>query len=131
MSDFLKTLKDEGILADGAMGTELYSRGFFINRCFDELNLTNPKVIGEIHRDYIKAGAGLIETNTFTASRPALASFGLEDKVRDINLAGAEIARKAAGHDVFVAGSLGPASWAHKETETLEPKSCATSSASR
>jgi methionine synthase I (cobalamin-dependent)/5,10-methylenetetrahydrofolate reductase len=122
MSDFLKTLKDEGILADGAMGTELYSRGFFINRCFDELNLTNPKVIGEIHRDYIKAGAGLIETNTFTASRPALASFGLEDKVRDINLAGAEIAKKAAGGDVFVAGSLGPASWAHKETETLEPE---------
>lgn len=122
MSDLLKRLKDEGVLADGAMGTELYSRGFFINRCFDELNLTNPKVIGEIHRDYIKAGSGLIETNTFTASRPALASFGLEDKVRDINLAGAEIARKAAGDDIFVAGALGPASWAHKEADTLEPE---------
>jgi len=121
MLDLLKTLREEGILADGAMGTELYSRGFFINRCFDELNLSNPKVIEEIHRDYIRAGSGLIETNTFTASRPALASFGLEDKVRDINVAGAEVARKAAGSDVFVAGSVGPASWAHKETETLDP----------
>ncbi len=122
MSDFLKTLKEEGILADGAMGTELYNRGVFINRCFDELNLSNPRIISEIHRDYIKAGAGLIETNTFTASRPALASFGLEDKVKDINKAGAEIACEAAGDDVFVAGSVGPISWTQKDSsEALEP----------
>ncbi len=121
MSDFLKELREEGILADGAMGTELYNRGFFINRCFDELNLSNPSIIKDIHLDYIKAGARLIETNTFTASRPALASFGFEDRVRDINRAGAEIARKAAGHDVYVAGSVGPISWTHKEPEALDP----------
>ena len=122
MSDFLKRLEDEGMLADGAIGTELYKRGFYINRCFDELNLTNAKVVGEVHRDYINAGSGLIETNTFTASRPALASFGLEDKVREINVAGASIAKKEAGNDVFVAGSVGPISWAHKEPENLDPE---------
>ncbi|MFH1830911.1 MAG: bifunctional homocysteine S-methyltransferase/methylenetetrahydrofolate reductase [Pseudomonadota bacterium] len=120
MSDFLKILKEQGILADGAMGTELYNRGVFINRCFDELNLSNPRIIGEIHRDYIKAGAGLIETNTFTASRPALASFGLEDKAVDINKAGAKIAREAAGSDVFVAGSVGPISWTQKDAVSLD-----------
>jgi homocysteine S-methyltransferase len=118
---FIETLKAEGILADGAMGTELYNRGFFINRCFDELNLSNPKAICDIHRDYIRAGAGLIETNTFTASRSALASFGLEGKTQDINLAGAKIAREAAGESTFVAGSVGPISWTRKEHETLDP----------
>lgn len=114
MSKFLKTLVEEGILADGAMGTELYGRGIFINRCYDELNLSNPQLISEIHNDYLKAGAGLIETNTFTSNRPALAAFGLEDKVTEINKAGAKIARAAAGNKAFVAGSVGPISWTKK-----------------
>jgi len=119
MSDFLKTLKDEGILADGAMGTEIYARGFYINRCFDELNLTNPKVIADIHRDYIKAGAGLVETNTFTANRPALTAFGLEGRTAEINAAGVQIAKDAAEGLAFVAGSVGPISWTRKGQEPM------------
>lgn len=112
--DFIQQLKQRGILADGAMGTELYNRGFFINRCYDELNLSRPDVIKEIHKSYIEAGSGLIETNTFTANRPALSAFGLEDKTAEINIKGAQIAREAAGDDVFVAGSVGPMRWAFK-----------------
>jgi methionine synthase I (cobalamin-dependent)/5,10-methylenetetrahydrofolate reductase len=121
MSRFLETLVKEGILADGAMGTEIYARGIFYNRCFDELNLSNPKLIGEIHHEYVRAGAGLIETNTFTASRPALAAFGLEGKLAEINRAGVRVAREAAGRDVFVAGALGPISWAHKGADPMNP----------
>src|SRR3989338_5265745 len=87
--NFLKILKEEGLLGDGAMGTEIYSRGVFVNRSFDELNLSNPKLVQEIHSDYIRAGAQVIETNTFAANRPALAAYGLEEKVYEINKAGA------------------------------------------
>jgi homocysteine S-methyltransferase len=112
--DFLKVLVEEGILADGAMGTEIYARGIFINRCYDELNLSNPQLIKEIHSEYLKAGSSLLETNTFTANRLALAGFGLEGKVEEINRAGARIAREAAGGKAFVGGAVGPASWAAK-----------------
>ncbi len=112
--DFLKTLTEEGILADGAMGTEIYARGVFINRCYDELNLSKPELIKEIHTDYINAGSSLIETNTFTANRLALAAFGFEKKVSEINRAGARIARECAGDQLFVGGSVGPAGWASK-----------------
>ncbi|HPQ80777.1 MAG TPA: bifunctional homocysteine S-methyltransferase/methylenetetrahydrofolate reductase, partial [bacterium] len=121
MKPFLETLISEGILADGALGTEIYRHGIYFNRCFDELNLVNPALIGEIHRDYVKAGAGLIETNTFTANRPALAAFGLEEKVSEINRAGAGIARDAAGKKAYVAGSVGPISWTKKDAEGLGP----------
>lgn len=125
MRPFLEVLTEEGILADGAMGTEIYARGVFINKCFDELNLTNPSLIGQIHEDYVKAGSTLIETNTFTSNRPALASYGLEDKVDAINKAGVEIAKKAAGKNVFVAGAVGPVRWAIKSADVsskeLEP----------
>ena len=126
MKPFLETLISEGILADGALGTEIYRHGIYFNRCFDELNLVNPALIGEIHRDYIKAGAGLIETNTFTANRPALAAFGLEEKVGDINRAGARIALEAAGQSgprnrrAYVAGSVGPISWTKKDAGGME-----------
>lgn len=126
--DFLKELTENGILADGAIGTEIYSRGVFINRCYDELNLTNPALIKDIHKSYINAGSGLIETNTFTANRLALAAFGLEDKVLEINKAGASIAREAAGEKgvtpegvtpyVYVAGSIGPIRWAVKSPKS-------------
>jgi len=120
MKPFLETLVEEGLLADGAMGTEIYKRGIFINRCYDELNVSNPKLIREIHSSYIDAGSRLIETNTFTASRPALAGFGFEERVSEINIAGAKIARQAARGKAYVAGSVGPISWTKKDADVMD-----------
>ncbi len=96
------------MVADGAMGTMLYSKGVFINRCFDELNLSSPQIVREIHQDYVKVGAEILETNTFGASRPRLAAFGMAEKLKEINRAGVRLAREAAGDGVFVAGAMGP-----------------------
>jgi homocysteine S-methyltransferase len=96
------------LLFDGAMGTMLYSRGIFINRCYDELNLSRPQLVGEIHRAYIEANAQCIETNTFGANRFKLKAHGLEANLIEINFQGARIAREIAGKDVLVAGSMGP-----------------------
>lgn len=95
-------------MCDGAMGTMLYSKGVFISRCFDEMNISNPHLVGEVHADYIKAGVDIIETNTFGGNRTRLMPHGLAELTRDINLAGARIAREAAGDNVFVAGAIGP-----------------------
>ncbi len=98
-------------MCDGAMGTLLYTRGVSYYQCFDELNLSNPQVVQKVHQDYIKAGAEIIETNTFGANRFKLATHGFEEKARDINLKGAKLAREAReieGKDIFVAGSMGP-----------------------
>lgn len=122
MKPFLDTLINEGILADGAIGTEIYARGVFFNRCYDELNLSNPQLIKDIHNDYIKAGSGLIETNTFTSNRPALAAFGLESKVQDINRAGVKIAKEAAEGRAYIAGSVGPISWTKKDAGGMDSK---------
>lgn len=108
---FLDRLKEGPILCDGAMGTQLYAQGGSIDRCFDELNLSDPTAVQNIHRQYINAGADVIETNTFGANRYKLEKYGLGDKVRDINLRGAkngEYARETSGKPVFVAGSVGP-----------------------
>jgi len=96
------------LVADGAMGTVLYAKGIFINRCFDELNLSMPELVKETHRDYVKAGAEILETNTFGANRTRLATFGLADKLTAINQAGVRLAREAAGDNAFVAGAMGP-----------------------
>jgi len=80
------------LVADGAMGTVLYGKGIFINRCFDELNLSMPELVKETHRDYVKAGAEIVETNTFGANRTRLATFGLADKLTAINQAGVRLA---------------------------------------
>lgn len=107
----LARLKRGPILADGAMGTMLYARGISFERCFDELNLSNPALVQEIHREYLRAGAEIIETNTFGANRFKLAHFGFETQVREINLRGVKIAREAreiAGANAFVFGSVGP-----------------------
>lgn len=99
------------ILADGAMGTMLHGRGVHFDHCFDELNLTDPSQVGEIHREYIEAGAQIIYANTFGANRYKLAAHGLEDKVAEINRAGVELARRvisATYKDVLVAGDVGP-----------------------
>jgi len=105
---FRDTLQERIVLADGAMGTMLYSKGIFINTCFDELNLTRPDLVQELHEEYIGAGAEVIESNTFGANRFKLASFGLEDRVKTINETGARLARKAAGRKTYVAASIGP-----------------------
>jgi len=107
--DLLSRIKQSPVLCDGAMGTLLYAKGIFINRSYDELNLSQPDLIRGIHHDYLQAGAEIIETNTFGANSFRLARHSLADKVRDINRTGARLAREAAkSFDVWVAGSVGP-----------------------
>lgn len=109
MQDFVTTLADSHVyLFDGAMGTMLYSRGYFINKCYDELNVRDPDVVEKIHREYVRAGAEILETNTYGANRVKLQQFGLAEELEAINLRGAELARKAAGDGVYVAGAIGP-----------------------
>ena len=108
MKTFRERLGKEIILFDGGVGTYLYEKGVFINTCFDELNLINQDIVSEVHRDYVNAGADVIETNTFGATRFKLAPHGLEKKVYEINLKGAQLAKKVAQDKVLVAGSVGP-----------------------
>jgi homocysteine S-methyltransferase len=106
--EFREQLSRRVIVADGAMGTMLYSRGVFINRCFDELNLSQPDLVRQIHQEYAKAGAEILETNTFGANRARLSAFGVAEKLQAINQAGVRLAREAAGDSAFVAGAIGP-----------------------
>src|SRR5438270_10408482 len=114
-SDLLTRLKKGPVLCDGAMGTLLYAKGVFINKCYDELNLTQPDLIRNIHQEYLNAGAEVFETNTFGGNSFRLARHGLADKVEEVNRRGAELAREAAdafnlkkAGNVLVAGSVGP-----------------------
>jgi homocysteine S-methyltransferase len=108
--EFRELLGKRALVADGAMGTVLYSKGVFINRCYDELNLTSPALVGDIHKDYVRNGAEILESNTFGANRLRLANFGIANQTAEINRAGVRLAREAAVErsDVFVAGALGP-----------------------
>jgi methionine synthase / methylenetetrahydrofolate reductase(NADPH) len=107
--NLIERLKKSPVLCDGAMGTLLYAKGIFINRCYDELNLSQPELIRGVHHEYLQAGAEIIETNTFGANSFRLARHTLADRVRDINVAGARVARDAAkSFDAWVAGSVGP-----------------------
>lgn len=106
--NFLKELEKRVILFDGATGTMLYNRGVFINQCFDQVNLTNSRLIKEIHTDYANAGADVLQTNTFGANQFKLAQHGLSDSLEEINYQGAKLAREVAGNQLFVAGSVGP-----------------------
>jgi homocysteine S-methyltransferase len=115
MSKLAEILASRPMLADGAMGTVLYSRGVFINRCYDELNLSDPGLILSVHEEYLQAGAEILETNTFGANRFRLARHGLAAKVKEINEAGVRLARQAVEHlnekqagNAWVAGSVGP-----------------------
>src|ERR1700742_514928 len=109
MKDFRNAVTDDRVYVfDGAIGTMLYSRGVYINRCYDELNLTGADLVLGIQREYLKAGTDIIETNTYGANRVKLTSYGLQDKIQEINTAGVRIAREAAGDQAFVAGAMGP-----------------------
>jgi homocysteine S-methyltransferase len=105
---FIEEIDQRVLVCDGAMGTMLYAKGIFLNRSFDELNLTQPDLVAEVHQAYVRAGADVVETNTFGANRIKLGSFGLADRVHAINLQGARIARHAAREQAFVAGAIGP-----------------------
>jgi methionine synthase / methylenetetrahydrofolate reductase(NADPH) len=109
MKDFRELLESDSIYVfDGAVGTRLYDKGVYINRSYDELNIVAPDLVREVHDEYVAAGAEIIETNTFGATRHKLLAYGLEGKLRDINVAAVKIAREAAGERVFVAGAIGP-----------------------
>lgn len=115
MPTFVDTFGNRPLLADGAMGTVLYARGILINRCYDELNVSDPGLILSVHEEYLQAGAEILETNTFGANRFRLARHGLASKVAEINAAGVRVARKAVEHlrekqggEASVAGAVGP-----------------------
>jgi len=101
-------MKDNLVLLDGAMGSLIYQKGVFIDKCYDELNLSRPDLIRSIHEDYVRAGAKVIETNTYGANRFKLRAHNLLEKLEKINMEGAALAREAAGENVYVAGSMGP-----------------------
>lgn len=115
MPKFADIFASRPVLADGAMGTVLYARGIFINRCYDELNLSDPNLILSVHEEYLQAGAEILESNTFGANRFRLSRHGLGGKVAEINAAGVRIARQAVAHlkekqagEAWVAGAVGP-----------------------
>lgn len=109
MQTFQEILSSDRILVvDGAMGTMLYAKGVYINRCYDELNLSNPDLVREIHTEYIRAGADIIETNTFGATAHKLQQYGLEANMHEINAIAAKVAREAARDRAYVAGAIGP-----------------------
>lgn len=104
--DFLERVRV--VLLDGAMGTEFYDRGFYLNQCYDALNLSAARIVSEIHESYVRAGAQVITTNTFGANHNKLTKHGAEDDLFEINRRGAELAREAGGPGRYVAGSVGP-----------------------
>jgi homocysteine S-methyltransferase len=115
---FFDMLEKNVVVADGAMGTMLYQHGVFVNTCYDELNLTKPDLVGQIHTEYVQAGADFIETNTFGANSVKLAQFGLAEKTEQINERAVEIAKSSTGANVLVAGAMGPLTnrWLNKKT---------------
>lgn len=108
LPDFRVFYEEHPVVFDGAMGTMLYTKGIYLNQVYDELNLSNPTLVQQVHHEYIDAGAMVIETNTFGANRFKLSPHGLADKIEAINFQGVKIARQVAGEKVYVAGSIGP-----------------------
>ena len=105
---FLDALKERPLVFDGAMGTQLYERGIFINKSFDDANLSRPDLVSAVHKDYIAAGADVITTNTFSANRLKLHRHGLDEKTEAINREGVRLAKAASGEMTYIAGSMGP-----------------------
>ncbi|HDD35356.1 MAG TPA: bifunctional homocysteine S-methyltransferase/methylenetetrahydrofolate reductase, partial [Candidatus Desulfofervidus auxilii] len=110
MSRFIKTLDKNVLVCDGAMGTMLYRKGIYINTCFDEVNLSAPELVKEIHLSYTKAGVDILSTNTFGANYWHLKNYGLEKRIADINRAAVKIAKDVASKELFIAGTIGPLS---------------------
>jgi methionine synthase I (cobalamin-dependent) len=109
MRTLRELLDDTGVhVLDGAMGTMLYSRGVFVNVCYDELTLKQPGLVQEVHETYVRAGAEILETNTFGANPVKLSGFGLDDRTEEINRAAAELAHRAARGRALVVGAVGP-----------------------
>ncbi len=109
MNDFREILASDHITVfDGAMGTRLYSKGVYINRSYDELCLTNPDLVREVHEEYVRAGAEVIETNTFGATAHNLQQYGLDGSLHELNVTAARLARAAGGERCYVAGAIGP-----------------------
>ena len=106
--DFIEYLHNKILLGDGAIGTYLYSKGIELGKDIERLNISEPDLIYSIHEEYIRAGSQLIETNTFGANRVKLEASGLEANLKEINQTGVQLAKRAAGQDVYVAGSIGP-----------------------
>jgi len=107
-ADFLAALSERILVCDGAMGTMLYAKGVVVPKGFDALNLQRPELVSDVHVEYVRAGADVIETNTFGANRVKLGAVGLADAVEAINREGVRLARAAAGDAVYVAGAIGP-----------------------
>src|ERR1700716_4362063 len=109
MQNFRDLLDSDTIqVFDGAMGTMLYAKGIYINRSYDELNLVAPDLVRDVHAEYVRAGADIIETNTYSATANKLLPYGLEASLREINISAVRIAREAAGNRAYVAGAVGP-----------------------
>ena len=109
MENFKELLENDSVhVFDGALGTHFYAKGIYINRSFDELNLTNPDLVRTVHEEYVMAGADIIETNSYSANRPKLQQYGLEGSLREINSVAAQLARQAADERAYVAGAIGP-----------------------
>ena len=108
MNNILDKMQDRPLIFDGAMGTMIYSKGVFINTCYEHLCVTNPTLIGGLHQEYADAGADVIETNSFGANRTKLSGHGLADQLEEINRTAVRLAREAAGEEALVAGSVGP-----------------------
>src|SRR5688572_12815981 len=116
MTDFLKALAGGPLVVDGAMGTQLYERGVLYSVCFEELNLSKPEMVKKVHEDYVRAGAQVLETNTFGGNAMRLEKHGLSGSVRGLNESAVRIAREAAGvknknEPAFVAGAIGPSGY--------------------
>ena len=108
---FLQAVRAGALVVDGAMGTQLYERGILYGTCFDELNASRPELVAKVHEDFLRAGAQVIETNTFGANALRLEKYGLASRVRELNTAGVRIARAAAGSQAYVLGAIGPSGY--------------------
>ncbi len=126
LEQFWEKLTKRAVVADGAMGTQLYSRGIPFSHSFEELNLSNPELVKEVHRGYLKAGAELHETNTFGANRIRQARYGFDNQIREINLAGARLAREVVGDEIIVLGSVGPLGKTLRPVGKIDPSDART-----
>ncbi len=116
---FLDAIADGALVLDGAMGTQLYERGILYSVCYEELNVTRPELVRRVHEDYLRAGAQILETNTFGANAMRLEKYGLQSRVRELNLAAVNVAKEAAQGHAYIAGAIGPSAAVTEQVEAL------------